>query len=35
MLEAARKMRERGMSLQDIRELTNLSLEDLESVAGN
>ncbi|CBL28878.1 hypothetical protein SY1_21410 [Fretibacterium fastidiosum] len=28
-------MRERGMSIQDIRELTNLSLEDLESVAGN
>ena len=35
MLEAARKMWGRGMSIQDIRELTNLSLEDLESVAGN
>ena len=35
MLEAARKMREHGMSIQDIQELTNLSLEDLESVAGN
>ena len=35
MLEAARKMWGRGMSIQDIRELTNLSLEDLESVVGN
>ena len=35
MLEAARKMWGRGMSIQDIQELTNLSLEDLESVVGN
>ena len=35
MLEAARRMRGRGMSIQDIQELTNLPLEDLESGAGN
>jgi len=35
MLEAARRMRGRGMSIQDIQELTNLSLEDLEFGAGN
>ena len=35
MLEAARRMRGRGMSIQDIQELTNLSLEDLESGAEN
>ena len=35
MLEAARRMRGRGMSILDIQELTNLPLEDLESGAGN
>ena len=35
MLEAARRMRGRGMSIQDIQDLTNLPLEDLESGAGN